>query len=63
METLEDFIIEYWHLSKTALAGKSQTRWDRMQYIKFELHRTNPNLIKDYSPKRLWLYIEELTTF
>lgn len=62
MRTLEETIIDLWHISRTALSGKSQTRWDRIQYINFELNRTYPTLIKNYSYKKLWLYIEELTT-
>ena len=56
--TLQQAIIELWHISRTALATQSCTRWDRMQYVKKELHRTYPELITRFTPKYLWFEIE-----
>lgn len=57
--TLEERIIELWHISRTALAGSDTSRYARMCYIKNELIRSYPELIKDMSGKRLWLTIED----
>jgi ATP-dependent helicase/DNAse subunit B len=55
---LEKTIIELWHISKTALATKSQTKYDRMIYIKNELQKSYPSLIENMSSKKIWLLIE-----
>lgn len=69
-------ILEYWHISRTALAGMVEvpTRWDRMQYVKkclleydFDLVCENctPYASTDtakYSNKKLWLTISEHTS-
>lgn len=43
-------ISELWHISRTALAGKSCTRFDRLQYVQRELVREFPTI----PAKRLW---------
>lgn len=55
---LNNTIIELWHISRTALATRSHSRYDRMQYVKTELQRTYPHLIKDLSSKKIWVMIE-----
>jgi hypothetical protein len=56
---LDNTIIELWHISRTALAGKSTSRYDRMIYIKSELLRTYPNLIQGMTGKQIWFAIED----
>lgn len=56
---LDKTIIELWHISRTALAGKSTSRYDRMIYIKSELLRTYPNLIQGMTGKAIWFKIED----
>jgi len=57
-------IIEYWHISRTALAGNCTvaTRHDRMIYIRDTLKKHNADLISDLTTKKLWLTIEEITS-
>ena len=62
MKTLNDIIIELWHISRTALAGKDCGRYERMIYIKRELNRTYPNHIKGLNGKQVWFAIEEQTS-
>lgn len=56
---LESTIIELWHISKTALANQSFTRYDRMIYIKRSLMEFYPELIKGMSGKQIWFAIED----
>lgn len=56
---LEKTIIELWHISRTALATKSQSRYDRMIYIKDELQKSYSTLIEGMSVKKIWLLIED----
>lgn len=43
-------VSELWHISRTALAGKSATRFDRMQYVQRELVKAFPHV----SAKTIW---------
>lgn len=52
-------ITELWHTSRTALAGKVPSRYDRMQYVKSELNRSYPPLIDGMKAKDLWFAIED----
>ena len=58
---LQNKIIELWHISRTALAGKSYvpSRYDRMIYVKNELTNNNTELLNGLTGKRLWFFIEE----
>ena len=56
---LEQTISDLWNISRTALAGQDISRWSRMQYIKFELNRTYPELIKGMTSKQIWFAIED----
>jgi hypothetical protein len=56
---LDKTIIELWHISRTALAGQTSSRYDRMIYIKSELLRTYPNLIQGMTNKSIWFKIED----
>jgi hypothetical protein len=58
---VKEKVYELWHISRTALATQSTTRYDRLQYIKRELIARYPELVKNYTPKRLWLEISEIT--
>lgn len=61
-EKLNKAIIDLWHVSLTALADQpSKTRWDRMNYVRNELTRSYPALIKDMSQKKIWFAIEDAT--
>ena len=57
--SLHDAIIDLWHISRTALATQSSSRYDRMLYVKKELSRSYPSLIIGYSGKALWFAIED----
>ena len=61
--SLQDMIVDLWHISKTALAGGEfvPTRYDRMNYIKKTLLEKYPERCPK-SPKQLWLDIEEFTS-
>jgi hypothetical protein len=61
---LKNKITEYWHISRTALAGKGTvpTRHDRMIYIRDTLKQHNPELIENLSAKQLWLTISDTTS-
>jgi hypothetical protein len=59
MKSLENTIIELWHISRTALATQSCTRYDRMIYIKRSLIEFYPELIKGMSGKQIWFKIED----
>lgn len=56
---LKNAILELWHISRTALATSSISRYDRMIYVKNELKRSYANLIENYSGKALWFEIED----
>ena len=56
---LDKTIIELWHISRTALAGQTSSRYDRMIYIKSELLRTYPNLVQGMTGKAIWFQIED----
>lgn len=59
--TLVAAILELWHISRIALAGgdKVPSRHERMIYVKTELHRSYPALVKGMTPKKVWLTIED----
>lgn len=61
--SLQDLIVDLWHISKTALAGGEfvPTRYDRMSYIKKTLLEKYPERCPK-SMKQLWLDIEEFTS-
>jgi hypothetical protein len=63
-EQLKTKIIEYWHISRTALATMPTvpTRWDRLNYVRNTLKKENPELVADISAKQLWLNISDTTT-
>jgi len=63
MEILKKKIIDYWHISRTALAGKENvpTRSDRIKYISDTLKKYDADLISDLSPKQLYFTILEYT--
>lgn len=56
-------IIEYWHISRTALAGMPTvpTKHDRLTYIHKTIKQYDAELIKNFSPKRLWNEILDAT--
>jgi len=56
---LNKAIIELWHISLTALATHDNSRHSRMLYIKNELLKSYPNLVKGMSGKQIWFAIEE----
>ncbi len=56
--TLQNAIIELWHISRIALATSDSSRYNRMIYVKNELKRTYPELITRHSGKSLWFEIE-----
>lgn len=56
---LTDIIIELWHISRTALAGKDTSRHCRMIYIKNELLLRHSDLVSGMTAKKIWLSIEE----
>lgn len=62
MNELRDKILEYWHISRTALAGQSSvpSRYDRMVYVKKTLIEHNANLLTNIGQgKHLWFAIED----
>jgi hypothetical protein len=59
---LDQTICNLWHISRTALAKEDYSRHSRMLYIKFELNRTYPELIKDMTNKQIWFTIEDETS-
>jgi hypothetical protein len=54
-------IIDLWHISRIALAGRATvpSRYDRMIYVKSELYRTYPDLVAEMSAKKIWFAIED----
>lgn len=56
---LNQTICDLWNISRTALANSDTSRYSRMQYVKFELNRTYPNLIKGMTNKQIWFAIED----
>jgi hypothetical protein len=50
-------LIEIWHLSQTALAGKPFNRYDRLQYVTAEYMRENPHAKR----KQVWLEADVAT--
>ena len=59
MRTLKNTITELWHISRTALATQSFTRYDRMIYIKKSLLEFYPEFVKGMSGKQIWFAIED----
>jgi hypothetical protein len=59
MKSLDQTIIELWHISRTALATQDISRHSRMVYIKQELARTYPKLIEGMTGKAVWFAIED----
>ena len=55
-DTTKDEIIRLWHIARVALDNPS--RFDRMQYVKTEYTKANPNGL---SGKRLWLAVDSYT--
>jgi hypothetical protein len=56
---LNNTICDLWNISRTALAGSDCSRYSRMIYIKSELIRTYPDLIKGMTSKQIWFAIED----
>jgi hypothetical protein len=56
---LRNTIIDLWHISRIALATQDNGRHSRMTYVKTELLKTYPNLIKDMTIKQIWFAIED----
>jgi hypothetical protein len=62
-EELKKHIIDYWHISRTALAGNCTvpTRHDRMIYIRDTVKKYNVDLIGSLTSKQLWNLISDTT--
>ena len=48
-------IIQLWHIARTALAGQSCSRYDRLQYVSREFRKVHP----DTRPVPFWLYLSD----
>ena len=55
-QALKDKIIEYWHISRTALAGMPTvpTKHDRLIYIQNTLKKHDAELIEGFRSKDVW---------
>lgn len=60
---LEKAIIDLWHVSRVALATHPTVakRYDRLLYVKNELLRSRPELVKDLTPKKIWFAVCDTT--
>jgi hypothetical protein len=56
---LDQTICDLWNISRVALANGDTSRYSRMIYIKGELLRTYPDLIKGMTGKQIWFAIED----
>lgn len=56
---LDNTICDLWNISRTALADNDISRHSRMIYIKNELIRSYPELVKGMTNKQIWFAIED----
>lgn len=56
---IDQIICDLWNISRTALADGDYSRHSRMIYIKNELIRSYPELIKGMTNKQIWFTIED----
>lgn len=60
---LELAIIDLWNVSRIALSTHPTVakRYDRLLYVKNELRRSRPELVKDLTGKKLWFAVCDTT--
>ena len=56
---LELLISDLWHISRTALSSKPNSRYDRCVYIKQSLVKHYPDAVANMSDKKIWFTIEK----